>query len=219
MNPTYPPTPPTTPPVPPTPPKRNRTVLWIVLGVVAFALVACCGIGSIFASGFHDLGTTTTSSTSGVTQTVSVPSTPTNTPRPKPTATLAQQYSDLVKSVAEGDKLNVVYAPASKTVTVEDNIGEQLNEDAAVLILKQRTFDIMHALYTKSGTKPDDVIVRILGPATDAYGNNIPDDQYARIELTAATASLFNWNNLTADDAWKVYDDTIAAPYLQGHGV
>lgn len=135
-----------------------------------------------------------------------------------PTPTREQDYQALVLAHTAGDAVTLTYyAPPDDILQVRDNIGTQLDEAGAVRTIKQRAYDILHDVYTYARHTPNVVVLTILGPATDPYGNNIPDDRYAIIQLTAKTAAKFNWPNLTPDRAWLVYDMATLAPYLVGH--
>jgi hypothetical protein len=77
------------------------------------------------------------------------------------------------------------------------------------------TFDIQKALWTASPPFVlQDVVVFVDGQLVDQYGKQSVG-QVGSCTLEKATAAKFQWDNLTWDDAWNVYDDTTLAPFLK----
>jgi hypothetical protein len=179
--------------------QRNAAILAGVAGLLV--VCACCAsLSAVTGSG--DSGNGSARSSSRVTAGPTAPP----TARPAPTATLTPQQTltRLVTSVANTHDYTVTVALQDGGVVI---VTETLkpNSIAASSLIKLDMFTIQRTLWTKWHGPLTEVDVNVEGPLQDAYGN-VSTGLYAHTQLTAATASLFNWANLDQDSAWNVYD-------------
>jgi hypothetical protein len=185
-------------------------------------ICVCCSAGVGIVQGMMGGGSNGVTNPSGALSTYTssnnvVVDQPTDTPAP-PTATPDPDhyYYAIVKNADNmaGHTIHSTYDAGSKTLTITDNIGDQLNTQSAVLEFRLAAYSIFQALYTNHGARPGDVKITFNGPTQNAYGNSNPDGYYASAEPTTATAAQFTWGNLTPDQAWAVYDSTDEAPFF-----
>ena len=159
--------------------------------VLVFLLLALIGCGS----------TDTTSSTDT---------------QPTPPLTVDQQINQLVQN-AGSNGTNIVshynLGGDNAEVIDEQSVGGFSNGDT-VESIKIDCFAIQKALWTSSvASKISDVEVRVNGQLQDQYGKT-SNGMWGSCELKSDTAKQFVWDNLTQDDAWKVYDNTWILPSL-----
>lgn len=190
-----------------------RNKVFAAIGALILVACVCGGMLNLFQTGNpavskDDLATQTAEVVAAMTATAAP------TPKPTATPTLIQAYTAIVKRTTGSDAVQTDYDPSTKTLAIIDNIGEQINTSAAVLIFRGHAMQIFQDIYTGHEPHPDDVTIRFLGPTQNAYGQSDPNGYYASAELTADTASQIVWANLTQDQAWQVYDSTDEAPFF-----
>jgi len=233
------------PPLPPQPklnlpPKKgvSRTrVILIVIGVI----LALGILRTIF---FPQQGDTTgtspssssSSSTDNGSQATTVPVSQPTSPPPSPAPTLTQNQAHATatsvgrtiieqqtlslaqNALHNGTDLKSTYDNGSKQVTIQENINYGLDNASILESIKIDCFYIQMAIWQAKIAHVDTVEVYILSNSlTDQYGNT-STGQLGHCTLGKDTASLFNWGNLTQDQAWGDYDDTWYLPSLNQPG-
>lgn len=135
---------------------------------------------------------------------------PADTPTPTPITVVTPQsrLPGLVEDAAIfGHEVTVRWVPETHAVMVKDNVGDYFSAGTARTMAQDDTFQIMKAVYTESGLKPAVVVVEILAPLQDQYGNDT-QGRIALARLERATAAKFSWKNLYSVAAWDLYDET-----------
>jgi hypothetical protein len=152
---------------------------------------------------------------SAVTSTVTPTSQPTQaqaTTKPTKPPTLDQRIHDLVYGAGTVGHINKIERD-SQFITVSENAADNLTNGMIVDGIKMDCFYIQKALWTNVGKQIPEVIINFYMPVQDQYGNQ-SIGEVASCDLQKSTAQLFNWNNLTQDDAWKDYDNEHIAAFL-----
>jgi hypothetical protein len=202
-----------------------RAVLAVAaaLLVMMFVCSCCASLGSLASAGSQP--TSNVSQPSG--HTGGPPSQPTKTPAktpakttptpaspaaptatPQPTATpnpLDAAKKAITDALNDGKGVTLTWDAKTKTLTVEHDASDNLTNDLIKVGIKDDTFRIMKAVYTKTGLHPSAVIVHDNGPTTDKYGNS-GKGPWGTATLYSTTASLFNWSGLDYESAWADYD-------------
>jgi hypothetical protein len=101
-----------------------------------------------------------------------------------------------------GDGARVTFSKGVATITY--TLTATLDPSTTAQDIKNGTCQLMQQLYT-SDLPITEVDYEVDGPLVDQYGNTSVGP-YAQVTLTAATAKLFNWSNLSPDQAWGDYD-------------
>lgn len=81
--------------------------------------------------------------------------------------------------------------------------------------VKALCLQVQQALWS-SGAAPTDVLVIVLGPVTDGYGETVTA-AHGTAELGETTAATFRWSTLTPDGAWNRYDHAYLRPSYNWH--
>lgn len=194
------------------------------IGGIIVVLLACGACSNLAGLG-NDTASVTPTATTFIEPPVEtpVPTKASATPAATPTALPKPTLRSVVSQVAARAGLYGNYATdvktdldtATGTATVTITIGDQFDYNAGITTVKIVTFQVEHDLWTNAEIKAlgglSEVDVVVLGPTQDQYGNS-STGKYGEADLTQATASLFNWGNLTFDSAWGDYDYTWLIP-------
>ncbi len=210
---------------PPKEPKRQwykRLLAWcrrhpIITAVAVGALLLIGVIGTVTSPPQTPTDTTAVRSTQvHSTQVVEQPTV-------KPIAklkplTLDQRINQIVQnSGITGKIIKSLYNfdPGSNYELVEDDIGDgNLTNSLTVEEIYSECFTIQKALWTQERSHLSEVDVQVFMNVIDQYGNKA-NQIVGNCDLMSATEQLFNWPNLDQDSAWKDYDNTFIAPFLQ----
>lgn len=176
----------------------------IICGAGALLLLCvCAGIGSNLS------GTDTTTQVAHVT-TKAPAAKPTVKPSPTAVPTFQQRIDRIAKvdgtkafPLIDAKDISVTYDATTKGILVTvvmQNLGLSVTQDE----VKQSAFSEEEAFWA-ANIPLHDVDVLFLGPVQNQYGN-ARQGKYGEIDLTSATAGLFNWSNLDPYRAWTVYD-------------
>jgi len=142
----------------------------------------------------------------------------TSTPKLSPTATNPpspeQVLTTLLKSALQHDRghtdgLKVGYEIGDENLDVTLNAQDNLTDDLTRFGIKQDAMSVFRAIYTQwpasLGAKPQQVTSHDMGKTVDKYGNE-GTGAWGTAILYRETAAKFNWNNLTGDQLWNLYD-------------
>lgn len=216
------------PPPPMPPPKRSpwrrfralpkivQIVAWVVVGMV----ILIAGI-----SGSHDSNTppaidgSTPTTAQAATKTTPAPTLPpTATPKPTATPTALQRIQDqtlqLAKDTTEFGH-NLTSKATAGAVTINETIGEALDNDGAKTEIKTDCFNIQKAIWQKGVAGVTGITVKISGPLQDQYGKQ-STGLIGACSLSDLTAKQFQWDNLDWRTAWDSgdYDVVYLLPSL-----
>lgn len=194
---------------PPPPPKKRNIFKnkWFWTAVLAVILLS--GIVSALSGGNSD--TTSSSNTPVATQPATQHATQ---PTAKPThaPTLDQRIHDLVYGAGTVGHVSKIERD-SQFITVSEDAADNLTNSLIVGGIKMDCFNIQKALWTNVSKQIPEVIINFYMPVQDKYGNQ-SIGEVASCDLQKSTEQLFNWNNLTHDDAWNDYDNAHIITFL-----
>ncbi len=171
-------------------------------------LILLSGVVSALSGG--NSNTSTSNSTPVATQQATQAPKPTSKPTQPPT--LDQRIHDLVYGAGTVGHISKIERD-SQFITVSENAADNLTHGMIVTGIKMDCFSVQKALWTNVGKQIPEVIVNFYMPVQDKYGNQ-SIGEVASCDLQKSTAQVFNWNNLTHDDAWNDYDNAHIISFL-----
>lgn len=198
--------------------RRKRAKTLIIAAVLLVSLILCIAItasNSDVQTAFIDALTPTPTDTP-------VPPTPTPTPIDLTTYQGVEAYTkniiDNMSTVSFGQLDRVAYATNTKELQVTFYISSDqvLDDNHMKDMIKINCYNVEQTIWT-SRLKGviNQAIVHIQSDLVDRYGNE-SKGEVGNVVLTAATAKLFNWNNLNFNSAWdnETYDRQWMLPSL-----
>ena len=135
---------------------------------------------------------------------------------PTPTESVAQQANDAVQS-ANLAGTNVKVSLSGSDLTVSEDLTQYEIGGNGLIVdnIKQGCYDMQKAVWTSSVSKHlNQVKLNVTMDTQDQYGKVYHNTLVGYCMLTQKTASLFQWDNLSREDAWKVYDSTWLISFL-----
>lgn len=170
------------------------------VGVVALATLLVVLACSVLAAILGEITSTDSShsvSTTVATATASMPTATTN-----PNAALASLVRTAVGPQALSVRADI--DPTYTVIGVVVTVGEQPDLASAQETVKAVVFAAQSAIWQQGGYAPDTVVVTVLGP--NFHSGVISTGEYGEAKISAKTVSQFDWNALTPDTAWRLYD-------------
>jgi hypothetical protein len=188
----------------PPPPKRHNGCL-----IAIAVLVALFIFGSIVNAISGTQNSSTTANTAQPTDT------PTPTPDLKSLGGIQQYTLQLAQNSTSADSSTVTsaYEPQAKTITIDETLSEQYDNSAYRGDIQHDCYSVEQAIWQGHIPHLSLVEVDISGPLVDKYGNP-STGLLGYCILKHSTEKMFQWNNLTWEQAWNDYDTAWMLPSL-----
>jgi hypothetical protein len=180
--------------------KRRKTLIIVTIIVVSLVLCTVAMVNNPVMQEIYNAALTPIPT--------DTPVPPTPTPNLSTEAGLVAYTKNVLSGVTLSGSITSVTAEGEVLHVTEYIDGNGVwDNSAAKTDVQDDSFTIQKAIWTDSKLKPNVsvVYVDIQSDLTDAYGNTSKGD-IGRANLMADTAAKFNWNNLSAQDAWNNQD-------------
>jgi|GEM_PF-839988 hypothetical protein len=182
---------------------RAHTCIYLIclLILAALALVAGCASSPQV--------TATHSPTATATATL--------TPLPAGTPTTQDRFAALAQQAIGGmtQQLQTTYDAQAETVVVTATLGGTVANTPDTISARQEQVKTlclrMQAALWTSGLPLRTATVTVLGPVLDQY-TELTTQPYGTAMLSKAKAATLNWNSLTPDVAWGLFENTWLRP-------